>query len=43
MDWLGICRTIQETVKKYRYVMIVLLIGLFLMMSNEDKFQQIND
>ena len=32
MDWLASSSNIRETVKKYRYVIVVLLIGLLLML-----------
>ena len=37
MDWLAVSGNIRSAVKKYRYVVIVLLIGLFLMLLPEEE------
>jgi len=36
MDWMNTSKSVREAVKKYRYVIIVLLVGLFLMMLPEN-------
>lgn len=35
MDWIGMKKTGMETLKKYRYVLLVVLIGIFLMVLPE--------
>lgn len=37
MDWLAVSGNIRSAVKKYRYVVIVLLVGLFLMLLPEEE------
>lgn len=37
MDWVGICNKIMDYLKKYRYVLMVLLAGLFLMALPDGK------
>ena len=40
MDWLDSCRNVRDTLKKYRYVLLVLLVGLFLMLMPPAQKQQ---
>lgn len=39
MDWLAISRNAKQTMKKYRYAVLALLVGLFLMLIPQQKPQ----
>lgn len=40
MDWIGIRERLLEAFKKYRYILLVMLVGLFLMLLPEGKSRE---
>lgn len=41
MDWLAISRNAKHTVRKYRYVVLALVVGLFLMLVPQQQSQPV--